>query len=576
MAPIHTPTAATRTAPMTTRTRNRIRLTPSSITSCYRLFVVTALGCLLYLNISPQHHQQQRLLDIGNGRPSSDDLLHSHTASLSLSSSQRIEYFFHAIPNEGAVQTQQRQHGSSSSTIDNSHKNNHTNIPIFYNLYIGNESDVGRVSRIVQEQLDLRDPTIHYPIFVQSIGYRTDIDLLSTSTSSSPHTNAATTTLIGHHTNGTEMITLRSLWEYCQQNPHSKVVYLHSKGSYKDNPSNSRLRRFVTYGALSKECATGTPGAGTVATDTSVTAPTSHCNVCSSRFSPVPHPHTSGNMWLAECSYVQHLIDPAIFQSRMESLFETKRQTSSSSDDDDDDNVDDNDNNNDGIVLGEQSCDGRGRYAAEHWIHSHPSVVPCDLYTDRKFTWGYHNVPFSKTFRKKLMLAPRFDLRTYIRWPECAGRGTSLDQRLTEYAGLYDGERPGPNWFGWTYYPKNKSTESISSNSTRTTMSNQSNEIDDDHDSLLLPYYLLYWQWLSPDMKQAAKGIGYDHAIWNNLRHPPSIEGRSWHELSVDVRHRLTKLGYKADSWDERLSSPPTVEKESTTGLKTTNTGRED
>lgn len=32
--------------------------------------------------------------------------------------------------------------------------------------------------------------------------------------------------------------------------------------------------------------------------------------ICSSRMSPLPHPHTSGNMWLAKCDYISQLIDP--------------------------------------------------------------------------------------------------------------------------------------------------------------------------------------------------------------------------------------------------------------------------
>ena len=58
-------------------------------------------------------------------------------------------------------------------------------------------------------------------------------------------------------------------------------------------------------GALSKECAM---------------MPEDTCNVCSSRFSPVPHPHTSGNMWLARCDYIKKLIDPLIFEAAMNSL----------------------------------------------------------------------------------------------------------------------------------------------------------------------------------------------------------------------------------------------------------------
>ena len=82
---------------------------------------------------------------------------------------------------------------------------------------------------------------------------------------------------------GSEMLTLYSLWRYCKQNIGSKVIYLHSKGSFHPKRSNDLLRNLATRAALSKECSS---------------IPSS-CNVCSSRFSPFPHPHSPGNMWLS-------------------------------------------------------------------------------------------------------------------------------------------------------------------------------------------------------------------------------------------------------------------------------------
>ena len=29
---------------------------------------------------------------------------------------------------------------------------------------------------------------------------------------------------------------------------------------------------------------------------------------------------------------------------------------------------------------------GTGRYAAEHWIHSHPGVMPCYLFNDTSYS----------------------------------------------------------------------------------------------------------------------------------------------------------------------------------------------
>jgi hypothetical protein len=101
--------------------------------------------------------------------------------------------------------------------------------------------------------------------------------------------------------------------------------------SFTPTPENDLLRRFLTKGALSEECAN---------------MPTT-CNVCSSRFSPLPHPHTSGNMWAARCDYVSRLIEPKDQFQRAMRQFRNK---------------------------GSPVCTGRLRYALEHWIHSSPRV----------------------------------------------------------------------------------------------------------------------------------------------------------------------------------------------------------
>jgi hypothetical protein len=83
---------------------------------------------------------------------------------------------------------------------------------------------------------------------------------------------------------------------------------------------------------------------------------------------PFPHPHVPGNMWLAHCSYVNYLLEPIAFHNNM-----YKVQAM--------------------LVLKSNAehycCIGNGRYAAEHWIHSHPNVKPSDLYTSPDYTWGY-------------------------------------------------------------------------------------------------------------------------------------------------------------------------------------------
>ena len=159
---------------------------------------------------------------------------------------------------------------------------------------------------------------------------------------------------------------------------------------------------FLTRGALSKEC-----------TNLPLT-----CNVCSSRMSPMPHPHTPGNMWLARCDYVSKLMDPHTFSHAMDQ-------------------------------IGGGSCRGSGRYAVEHWIHSHPGVRPCDLHTDPAYTWNYKPLPEGE-FPKELKPAPRYPLATYVK-DMCGKNGQLLQERLDEYQKLYR-LAPKDAWWGWDFF----------------------------------------------------------------------------------------------------------------------------
>ena len=103
------------------------------------------------------------------------------------------------------------------------------------------------------------------------------------------------------------------------------------------------------------------------------------CDVCSSHMSPLPHPHTPGNMWVGKCDYITKLIDPfALKESKLPINFEQ-----------------------------DTPCKGFGRHFFEHWIHSHPYVQPCDLYNEKRFKFGYSDIPngnFTKNFTWHVVL----------------------------------------------------------------------------------------------------------------------------------------------------------------------------
>ena len=281
---------------------------------------------------------------------------------------------------------------SSSQTVAN--KESAATIPVFYNLFVRNSSDAARVEELVLEQLTFLQP--EHRVFMHSIGYPIELPMIR----------------LAHHDKGTEIDTLHSLWEYCTINPQAHVAYVHSKGSFNPIYRNKVLRRFMSAGALSKECSSELPD---------------DCDVCSSRFSPLPHPHTSGNMWSARCSYIQRLIDPALFEARMDKVT-TRRD----------------------VYPG---CLGLARYSAEHWVYSHPSNRPCDLHLDRRFTWGYNRAS-GPEFVKSVAMAPRFPLETFVA-DQCVGIGLSGQDRIREYRDLYN-ETPSSTWWGWNYYNDTK------------------------------------------------------------------------------------------------------------------------
>ncbi|GKY91578.1 hypothetical protein MPSEU_000129700 [Mayamaea pseudoterrestris] len=279
------------------------------------------------------------------------------------------------------------------------------NVPVFYNLFVANESDSERVRQLVDDQLSALLP--EHSVYMHSIGYPLQIPNV---------------TLLQHHDDGDEVVTLHSLWQYCKVQPNSKVIYMHSKGSFHSTPENEQLRRFLTAGALSEEC---------------LHLPDT-CNLCASRMSPVPHPHVPGNMWLARCQYIRRLIDPLVFQEEMRSVTYIPKHTK------------------------RLHCYGIGRFAAEHWVLSHPANRPCDLSDDSSFSYGYNAIPPSN-FKKQLKMAPRFAHEFYspldtrrvrvVRGKPVSSLpiGSSRNDRLIEYQQLYN-ETPSKDWWGWKHY----------------------------------------------------------------------------------------------------------------------------
>eukprot|EP00536_Pseudo-nitzschia_multiseries_P005325 jgi/Psemu1/285692/fgenesh1_pg.99_\ len=321
----------------------------------------------------------------------------------------------------------------SSRSIEHRTNEKKNQIPIFYNLYVANATDIPRIQQLVSEQLSMRDPEIHTPVYVTTIGTYIDDSMLESFVYGSGYQPKKKDDIVrlGHHHEGNELLSLESLWEHCSKDEHIEeaVIYLHSKGSHTNTMENTQLRFFLTAGALSRDCADGLFTSDAVATENN--QEDYRCNVCSTRFSPLPHPHTSGNMWAARCDYVSKLFQPSKFQQRMR-RFHPPGST--------------------------PACVGRQRWAAEHWVHSHPTLEPCDLYSSQEFLFNYEHLPDLTSVadvRKvlygegnqnrgsrsmmKLQSAPRFDLEIFSSSGVCKDTGVgTLDMRLKEARVLYN------------------------------------------------------------------------------------------------------------------------------------------
>ena len=238
---------------------------------------------------------------------------------------------------------------------------------------------------------------------------------------------------------GNEITTLNDLYNYCIEHPEFTVTYIHNKGSYSNTLQNMALRDMHMRAQVRTDTCRHAVQEGT-------------CNVCSARFSPLPHFHTSGNMWTAHCSYVKKLISPIEFERSMDGVMQAlelqpilKKEMFPCTGED-----------------GMKDCIephyvGLSRFCSEHWIHSHPTVVPCDvLPTKYSFLWDYKYLPGRKErWMPDVFVGPRFPLSGFVNEHiPITLKWFSLKARIFEWEHLYKTLPPKDSWV-WYYYGKN-------------------------------------------------------------------------------------------------------------------------
>ena len=174
---------------------------------------------------------------------------------------------------------------------------------------------------------------------------------------------------------------------------------------------------------------------------------------------PWPHLHFAGNFFNAKCSYVRQLIAPKKFANRTEHLYQKIMQYRQQ---------------NKLITTLLPDGDhhfGRGRFAMEHWLGSHPDVRTCDVSSvPRVEPWQWMvrpRTPYRQPFKKfHFAMFPRSAVwdhwSYYHRSPEVDEMTRTKTLRMREYyllpgnllrwLELY-GKVPSPKSWVWQWFP---------------------------------------------------------------------------------------------------------------------------
>jgi hypothetical protein len=223
---------------------------------------------------------------------------------------------------------------------------------------------------------------------------------------------------------GLEDKTLRKVHAYCQhQSPYLNVTvsYLHNKGSYHSrNGANDWWRQHMTAAVTSRECYEAT-------TQTSHNSSPPPCHVCGLLFQTIPSLHFPGNFWTAQCDYIRRLRPIAVFQTQLAATLDDMDKLS---------------------AMGQLTRNlytstanwttGRGRYGAEQWVASHPSIRPCDVSTTPDLRYWQSSLESSAEEEFVWRMVPRRSLQDK-HWqiqPRPDGavlKRSASNRRLTDY-----------------------------------------------------------------------------------------------------------------------------------------------
>lgn len=316
---------------------------------------------------------------------------------------------------------------------------------IFYHIFVPPKNHKNAL-RIVQEQLDqlyqsLEQLTVNRNFFPATMYYTTIGDLpreLSAGNLVQCRKPKLQCQHLQHFKQGSETVTLHSLYEYCRvAGPDKIVTYLHSKGSFHHHKVNERWRKHLTGAALHYDCVNETSRSN------------NQCDVCGLYFYTQWTNFYPGNMWTAKCSYIQQLIHPKTFTIRQEeaisALLWLRYKGFLTS------------------ILFDDRLDrfGLERYSMEHWIASHPDIRPCDIATSPLKDWlkglateEQYTLAIGPRHRGPPVDIPPENVTDILQMNETARRMELfyLPGRLRLWDALYQKIPRHDSWI-WTWFP---------------------------------------------------------------------------------------------------------------------------
>jgi hypothetical protein len=261
-------------------------------------------------------------------------------------------------------------------------------LAIFYNIFIGPGEEARQADQdSVKEQLaqiaksdavsaaamSHKQPTLYY----NTIGEHLDPQFVDDICKENGLQNCHR---MNHYIKGSEDKTLNRVQQFCVRNPTASVVYVNNRGSERLQYSGpgfegqDHWRRLMTNAVLGKDCLEMSSAA--------LVSKNSTCNVCGLLFQPLPAPHFPGNMFAAKCSYVQKLhVSWELVPRRRESIKAAKSAG----------------------LLFNYFPNHAARFLSEHWVGTHPDMVPCDLSQHVILSSDRYPSEFS------LSMAPRFN-----------------------------------------------------------------------------------------------------------------------------------------------------------------------